>query len=92
MSEATNPTLTFEAFRKLVARELKPKEDQVTADADFLNDLMVDSLRLVDMMLRLEEKGYSIPLEEAWQIQTVGDAYRLLCQAGTGPALAAAPG
>jgi len=34
------------------------------------------TLRMVDMMLRLEEMGISIPLEVAWQIETVGDAYR----------------
>jgi hypothetical protein len=31
---------------------------------------------MVDMMLRLEEQGISIPLEAGWQIETVGDAYR----------------
>jgi acyl carrier protein len=31
---------------------------------------------MVDMMLRLEEMGISIPLEVAWQIETVGDAYQ----------------
>jgi len=84
MNRTTHPALTFDAFRKLIAQELMLDEDQVTADAAFLEDLMVDSLRLVDMMLRLEEMGYGIPLEEAWQIRTVGDAYQLLCQATTG--------
>jgi hypothetical protein len=28
------------------------------------------------MMLRLEELGVSIPLESAWEIETVEDAYR----------------
>lgn len=29
------------------------------------------------MMLRLEEMGIKIPLEAAWDFQTVGDAYRI---------------
>jgi acyl-CoA synthetase (AMP-forming)/AMP-acid ligase II len=49
MNETTNPTLTFNAFRRLIAQTLMLDEEQVTAEADFLNDLMVDSLRLVDM-------------------------------------------
>jgi acyl carrier protein len=92
MNETTNPTLTFNAFRRLIAQTLMLDEEQVTAEADFLNDLMVDSLRLVDMMLSLEERGYCIPLEEAWQIRTVGDAYRLLCRAVTTPSPAASTG
>jgi len=28
------------------------------------------------MILRLEEEGLDIPLEAAWQIETVEDAYR----------------
>jgi len=82
MDQTTNPTLTFDAFRKLIAQALMLDEEQITPEADFLDDLMVDSLRLVDMMLGLEEQGYCIPLEEAWQIRTVGDAYRLLSRGG----------
>lgn len=92
MDETTNPTLTFDAFRKLIAQALLLDEEQITAEADFLEDLMVDSLRLVDMMLSLEERGYSIPPEEAWQIRTVGDAYRLLSRAEIAPAPAATAG
>ena len=28
-------------------------------------------------MLRMEELGIGIPLEAAWEVETVGDAYRL---------------
>jgi acyl carrier protein len=31
---------------------------------------------MVEMMLKLEEEGMTIPLEAAWSIETVGDAYR----------------
>jgi len=34
-------------------------------------------IRLVELMLRLEEEGIEIPLEEAWNVETVEDAYRL---------------
>jgi hypothetical protein len=29
------------------------------------------------MMLRLEEQGVVIPIEAAWEVETVGDAYRV---------------
>jgi acyl carrier protein len=46
-------------------------------DASFVEDLMADSIKLVEMMLRMEEMGIDIPLESAWEVQTVGDAYRV---------------
>jgi|YNPNPStandDraft_1061719.scaffolds.fasta_scaffold03879_10 acyl carrier protein len=69
--------LPFEEFRRLVARELQIEESRVVPEASFLHDLQVDSLRLVELFLRLEEAGFSLPLEEAWDVETVEDAYRL---------------
>ena len=39
--------------------------------------LDVECIGEVVLLLRMEEEGISIPLEEAWDMQTVGDAYRL---------------
>lgn len=69
--------LSFEEFRRLVAQELQIEESRVVPEASFVQDLRVDSLRLVEMFLRLEEAGLAIPLEEAWDVETVEDAYRL---------------
>lgn len=67
--------LSFEEFRDLMARELQLDRNELTEDASFY-DLMVDSIRMVEMLLHLEEQGIAIPLESAWEIETVGDAYR----------------
>jgi len=45
--------------------------------AAFIDDLSADSIQLVDLMLHLEEEGIAIPMEAAWDVHTVGDAYRL---------------
>jgi acyl carrier protein len=76
MTKPQSSKLTFEEFRKIIARELKVDEEGIVPEASFFSDLCVDSIRMVDMMLRLEELGVTIPLEVAWQIETVGDAYR----------------
>jgi len=68
--------LSFEAFQAMLADLLKVDVAQVTPEAYFITDLGVDSLRMVKMLLRLEEMGIELSLELAWQIQTVGDAYR----------------
>jgi acyl carrier protein len=78
MTEPVSNNLTFEEFRSLLAEELQVDEESVIPEASFFSDLCVDSIRMVDMMLRLEELGLSIPLEDAWQIETVEDAYQAI--------------
>ena len=72
--------ISFDEFRQMVARELHVDENLVVEDASFTDTLYADSIRLVEMMLRLSEQGIRIPLEEAWDVVTVGDAYRLYCR------------
>lgn len=76
MTDSAASLMSFDAFRRLVAAELRLDEAQVTPEAAFVDDLLVDSIRMVDLMLRLEELGINIPLETAWEIRTVEDAYR----------------
>lgn len=82
--------ISFEEFRQLIARELQIDEAKVVPEASFVEDLMADSIRLVELMLRLEDQGIQIPLEAAWEIRTVGDAYRLYREHVAGPRLAPA--
>lgn len=76
MKEPPRP-IPFEEFRHLVAQELHVEESLVVPEASFVENLYVDSIRLVELMLILAEKGIAIPFEEAWSVRTVGDAYRL---------------
>ena len=67
--------IPFEEFRRMIAQELKVDKDRVVHDASFVEDLFADSIQLVELMLRMEEMGIKIPIEAAWEVQTVGDAY-----------------
>jgi acyl carrier protein len=69
--------MTFQEFRRIIARELQVDETKVVREASFMEDLSADSIQLVSLMLRMEDLGIGIPLEAAWEIETVGDAYRL---------------
>ncbi len=69
--------ITFEEFQHMLADVLQMDEDKLVPEASFVNDLMVDSIKLVELMLGLEENGITIPMEAAWDVQTVGDAYRV---------------
>lgn len=69
--------ITFDEFKHLLADALQVEESKVVPAASFVSDLLVDSIKLVELMLGLEENGINIPMEAAWDVQTVGDAYRV---------------
>ena len=72
--------IPFDDFRKIVAEGLQVEEGKVVHEASFLDDLLADSIQMVELMLRMEEMGISIPMETAWEVETVGDAYRLYAE------------
>ncbi len=64
-----------ERVKKIVVEQLGVEEDQVTADASFVDDLGADSLDTVELVMALEEEfDCEIPDEEAENIQTLGQA------------------
>ena len=71
-----NP-IPFEEFRHIIADELQVEKGKVVREASFVDDLLADSIQLVELMLHMEEMGISIPVEAAWEVETVGDAYRV---------------
>ena len=68
--------LSFEAFQALLADLLNLDVARITPEAYFITDLGVDSIRMVEVLLRLEEMGLEVSPDLAWEIPTVGDAYR----------------
>ena len=74
MAEAE--VLTLDQFRAFLAQTLGMEPAHVTDDASLLNDLAIDSLKLVEMMLQFElQLGINVASEAAWEIETVADAY-----------------
>ena len=58
--------------RKIVAEQLGVKEEEVKAEASFVDDLGADSLDSVELVMALEEEFETeIPDEEAEKITTV---------------------
>lgn len=76
--------LSFEAFQTMLADLLNVDAAQLTPEAYFVTDLGVDSMGLLQLLLRLEKMGLDLPLELAWRIQTVGDAYEFYQQQAEG--------
>ncbi|HKJ20815.1 MAG: acyl carrier protein [Gammaproteobacteria bacterium] len=64
-----------EQVKSIVAEQLGVKEDEVTNDASFVDDLGADSLDTVELVMALEEEFETeIPDEEAEKITTVQQA------------------
>lgn len=61
-----------ERVKKIVVEQLGVKEEDVSAEASFVDDLGADSLDTVELVMALEEEfDLEIPDEEAEKISTV---------------------
>jgi acyl carrier protein len=64
-----------ERVKKIVIEQLGAKDEEVTNDASFVEDLGADSLDTVELVMALEEEfECEIPDEEAEKITTVQQA------------------
>jgi acyl carrier protein len=61
--------------KSIIVDQLGVDEDQVTADASFVDDLGADSLDTVELVMAFEEEfGIEIPDEDAEKITRVKEA------------------
>ena len=66
-------------LKRILVEELDLEEDKLHPDANFEEDLDVDSLGVVELLMALEDEfGVEIPDEEAEEITTVGEAAELI--------------
>ena len=72
-----------EQVKGIVAEQLGVKEEEVTNEASFVDDLGADSLDTVELVMALEEEfDAEIPDEEAEKIATVQDAINYITANG----------
>ena len=70
-----------ERVKKIVAEQLGVKDEEVTNDASFVDDLGADSLDTVELVMALEEEFETeIPDEDAEKITTVQQAIDYIVQ------------
>ncbi|MCP4050774.1 MAG: acyl carrier protein [bacterium] len=63
----------FDKVKQVVVDQLGVSEDEVTAEASFIEDLGADSLDTVELVMALEEEfGTEIADEEAEKLLSVG--------------------
>jgi len=70
--DTTNMSSIEERVKKIVVEQLGVKEDEVTPNASFVDDLGADSLDTVELVMALEEEfECEIPDEDAEKITSV---------------------
>ena len=70
---------TYEEVKKIVVDLLGVDEAKVTTDARFREELVADSLDLVELIMAFEDKfGAEISDEDAQSITTVGEAVKYI--------------
>ena len=69
----------FEKVKKILCDQLDLEEEQVTEEAEVIEDLGADSLDIVDLVMTLEE-GFDteIPDEDIENLKTVGDIVKYI--------------
>ena len=61
--------------KELICQQLEVSEEQLKAEASFVDDLKADSLAVVELVLALEQEfDLEIPDEDTEQIKTVKNA------------------
>lgn len=69
----------MERIKEIIADKLGVDIDEVTDDADLIDDLDADSLDLVDLAMAIEDEfGVTIADEELEKIRTVKDIFKEL--------------
>ena len=79
MEQVTQMEDVLTKVKEIIVEELNRKEDEITMDSSFTEDLGADSLDVVQLIMHFEEKfEIEIPDDEVESIKTVGDAVRYI--------------
>ena len=71
--------MVFEKLKDIILDQLDVDEDEITMDADFIDDLQADSLDITLLMKTISEE-FDIAIEDdaVDKISTVGDAVEFI--------------
>ncbi|MCT4641696.1 MAG: acyl carrier protein [Bacteriovoracaceae bacterium] len=70
---------TQEKVIKIVSEATKVEAANIKADTNFVDDLNLDSLDMVEMMMKMEEEfGIEIPEDKTEDLKTISDVTNFL--------------
>ena len=75
--------MEFEKLKKIIIREVSHvKADKITPEANFVDDLEMDSLDVVQVVMAIEEEfGIEVPDDAAEHLTTVQEAVTAIHEA-----------
>lgn len=72
-------TIEFDEFRAMIADHFGIETFRLAKDTSFFDDLGIDSLSLVNFVIKLEKRfGITIAMDNVWNLKNVGEAYGIL--------------
>jgi acyl carrier protein len=73
--------ITFDDFKHMVSEDLGVNEDNLNRDTSFITDLGIDSLSLVNFVLKIEKKyGVRFNNENGFMLRTLGEAFDIFTE------------
>ena len=71
--------MTFDKVKEMLSNQLNIDIDKINEDSRIVEDLMADSLDMIEMLMAFEEEfGLSIPDDKASELKTVGDIVKFI--------------
>ncbi len=69
---------SFDRFKHMIADHFGFETDRLEHATSFLDDLGIDSLSLINFVVKLELKyGIKIDMDSVWDLRSVGEAYKI---------------
>ena len=74
--------LSMEDFKTIISNHLGVDIDEIKPESNFITDFRIDSLSLVNFIIKLEMKlGIKLPTEQLVQMRDMETAYRVISEA-----------
>lgn len=69
----------YENIKTIIVDSLGKEEDKVNKKVNLRDDLLLDSVDLVELIVELEDILHiNIPVDELWEVQTIEDLEELI--------------
>ena len=73
--------INFNQFGEMIAQQLGVDQGLIMPETSLLDDLGIDSLSLVNVIIKLERKyNIRIEMDTVWKIKNIGEAYDIFIQ------------
>ena len=71
--------MTLDKVKEMLSNQLNIDVDKINENSRVVEDLMADSLDMIEMLMAFEEQfGLSIPDDKASDLKTVGDIVKFI--------------